>query len=195
MAGLKTVPVIIRDYEEQKVLEIALIENIQRENLNAIEEAKAYDRLTAEFHLTQDEIAKKVTKSRTAITNTMRLLRLDENVQKMVEEDFISSGHARCLLGLNDASLQYEFAVKIMDLGLSVREAEKMVKRANEEKKEEKPKEESYDFLYKEIEESMKQKFGTKVNINHKKNNKGKIEIEYYSQEDLERIIDMIQSI
>ena len=125
----------------------------------------------------------------------MRLLRLDENVQKMVEEDLISSGHARCLLGLNDASLQYEFAVKIMDLGLSVREAEKMVKRANEEKKEEKPKEESYDFLYKEIEESMKQKFGTKVNINHKKNNKGKIEIEYYSQEDLERIIDMIQSI
>ena len=195
MAGLKTVPVIIRDYEEQKVLEIALIENIQRENLNAIEEAKAYDRLTAEFHLTQDEIAKKVSKSRTAITNTMRLLKLDENVQKMVEEDLISSGHARCLLGLNNPSLQYEFAVKIMDLGLSVREAEKMVKRANEEKKEEKPKEESYDFLYKEIEESMKQKFGTKVNINHKKNNKGKIEIEYYSQEDLERIIDMIQSI
>ena len=197
MAGLKKIPVIIREYEEQKALEIALIENIQREDLNAIEEAKAYERLGEEFHLTQDEIAKKVSKSRTAITNTMRLLKLDERVQKMVEDDLISSGHARCLLGLKDKDLQYDFAVKIMDFSLSVREAEKMVKKANEEKeKTEEPKETNqYDFLYKEIEERMKQKFGTKVNINNKKNNKGKIEIEYYSQEDLERIIDMLQSL
>lgn len=197
MAGLKKVPVIIRDYEEQKVLEIALIENIQREDLNAIEEAKAYERLSEEFHLTQDEIAKKVSKSRAAITNTMRLLKLDERVQKMVEDDLITNGHARCLLALKDKDLQYEFAVKIMDFGLSVREAEKLVKKANEEKNETEnaPKEREYDFLYKEIEESMKQKLGTKVHINSKKNNKGKIEIEYYSQEDLERIIDMLQSI
>lgn len=196
MAGLKKVPVIIREYEDQKVLEVALIENIQRENLNAIEEAKAYERLTVEFHLTQDEIAKKVSKSRTAITNTMRLLKLDERVQKMVEDELISSGHARCLLGLNNSELQYEFAVKIMDLSLSVRDAEKLVKKANEEKPKTEPKEtNNFDFLYKEIEESMKQKFGTKVNINSKKNNKGKIEIEYYSQEDLERIIDMLQSL
>ena len=196
MAGLKKVPVIVRDYEEQKALEIALIENIQREDLNAIEEAKAYDRLGEEFHLTQEEIAKKVSKSRAAITNTMRLLKLDERVQKMVEDDLITSGHARCLLGLKDKEQQYAFAVRIMDYGLSVREAEKMVKRENEEKTEkEETTDNTYDFLYQEIEERMKQKLGTKVHINNKKNNKGRIEIEYYSQEDLERIIDMLQSI
>lgn len=196
MAGLKKVPVIVRDYEEQKALEIALIENIQRENLNAIEEAKAYERLGEEFHLTQEEIAKKVSKSRAAITNTMRLLKLDERVQKMVEDDLITSGHARCLLGLKDKEKQYAFAVRIMDYGLSVREAEKMVKRENEEKTEkEETTDNNYDFLYQEIEERMKQKLGTKVHINNKKNNKGRIEIEYYSQEDLERIIDMLQSI
>lgn len=196
MAGLKKVPVIVRDYEEQKALEIALIENIQRENLNAIEEAKAYDRLGEEFHLTQEEIAKKVSKSRAAITNTMRLLKLDERVQKMVEDDLITSGHARCLLGLKDKEKQYAFAVRIMDYGLSVREAEKMVKKENEEKTEkEETTDNTYDFLYREIEERMKQKLGTKVHINNKKNNKGRIEIEYYSQEDLERIIDMLQSI
>lgn len=196
MAGLKKIPVIIREYEEQKALEIALIENIQREDLNAIEEAKAYERLGEEFHLTQEEIAKKVSKSRTAITNTMRLLKLDERVQKMVEDDLISSGHARCLLGLKDQNLQYDFAVKIMDFSLSVREAEKMVKKANEEKQEKEETKEAnqYDFLYKEIEESMKQKFGTKVNINNKKNNKGKIEIEYYSQDDFERIVDLLKN-
>lgn len=196
MAGLKKVPVIIRDYEEQKALEIALIENIQRENLNAIEEAKAYERLGEEFHLTQEEIANKVSKSRAAITNTMRLLKLDDRVQKMVEDELITSGHARCLLALKDKELQYEFAVKIMDYGLSVREAEKLVKKANEGNKEkEETKDNTYDFLYQEIEERMKQKLGTKVHINNKKNNKGKIEIEYYSQEDLERLIDMLQSI
>ena len=196
MAGLKKVPVIVRDYEEQKALEIALIENIQREDLNAIEEAKAYDRLGEEFHLTQEEIAKKVSKSRAAITNTMCLLKLDERVQKMVEDDLITSGHARCLLGLKDKEQQYAFAVRIMDYGLSVREAEKMVKRENEEKTEkEETTDNTYDFLYQEIEERMKQKLGTKVHINNKKNNKGRIEIEYYSQEDLERIIDMLQSI
>ena len=195
MAGLKKVPVIIRDFEEQKVLEVALIENIQRQNLNPMEEAKAYERLNQEFNLTQDDIAKKVSKSRVAITNTMRLLKLDERVQKMVEEELISSGHARCLLSLNEKDMQYEAATRILDLGLSVREAETLVKRmANPPKKEEKN-QNQHDFLYKELEENMKQRFGTKVHINEKKNNKGKIEIEYYSREDLERIIEMLQSI
>lgn len=195
MAGLKKVPVIIRDFEEQKVLEVALIENIQRQNLNPMEEAKAYERLNQEFNLTQDEIAKKVSKSRVTVTNMMRLLKLDERVQKMVEEELISSGHARCLLTLANYDMQYEAATKILDLGLSVREAESLVKRmANPVKKEEK-KDQEHDFLYKEIEENMKQRFGTKVHINSKKNNKGKIEIEYYSKEDLERIIEMLQSI
>lgn len=197
MAGLKTVPVIIRDYETQTALEISLIENIQRENLNPIEEAKAYERLTQEFHLTQDEVAKKVSKSRTAITNTMRLLKLDARVQNMLQEDLISSGHARCLLGLKDPEKQYPVAVKIMDLGLSVREAESLVKKENKaetEKKEVKQTQEE-EYLYRDIEESMKEKFGTKVQIRNKKNNKGKIEIEYYSREDLERIIDMLQSV
>ena len=195
MARLKKVPVIIRDFEEQKVLEVALIENIQRQNLNPMEEAKAYERLNQEFNLTQDDIAKKVSKSRVAITNTMRLLKLDERVQKMVEEELISSGHARCLLSLNEKDMQYEAATRILDLGLSVREAETLVKRmANPPKKEEKN-QNQHDFLYKELEENMKQRFGTKVHINEKKNNKGKIEIEYYSREDLERIIEMLQSI
>ena len=195
MAGLKKVPVIIRDFEEQKVLEVALIENIQRQNLNPMEEAKAYERLNQEFNLTQDDIAKKVSKSRVTITNTMRLLKLDERVQKMVEEELISSGHARCLLSLTDKNNQYEAAMQILDLGLSVRQAESLVKRmANPPKREEKNPNQ-YDYLYKELEESMKQRFGTKVHINEKKNNKGKIEIEYYSHEDLERIIDMLQSL
>lgn len=196
MAGVKEVPVIIRDYKEQMALEISLIENIQRENLNPIEEAKAYERLTQEFHLTQDEVAKKVSKSRTAITNTMRLLKLDERVQSMLQEDLISSGHARCLLGLTDNEKQYPIAVKIMDMGLSVREAETLVKKENKEEKEPKKEEnKEHDYLYRELEEHMKEKFGTKVLIKNKKNNKGKIEIEYYSQDDLERIIDMLQSV
>lgn len=196
MAGLKEVPVIIRDYKEQMALEISLIENIQRENLNPIEEAKAYERLTQEFHLTQDEVAKKVSKSRAAITNTMRLLKLDERVQNMLQEDLISSGHARCLLGLKESEKQYPIAIKIMDMELSVREAEALVKKENNEKKEPKKEEnKEHDYLYRELEEHMKEKFGTKVLIKNKKNNKGKIEIEYYSQNDLERIIEMLQSV
>ena len=193
MAGLKKVPVIIREYEEQKVLEIALIENIQRQNLNPMEEAKAYERLNQEFNLTQDEIAKKVSKSRVTITNTMRLLKLDERVQKMLEEELISGGHARCLLSLDEKDKQYEAATKVLDLGLSVREAESLVKRMLNPSKKEKNHKHEHDFLFKEIEENMKLKFGTKVHINHKKNNKGKVEIEYYSQEDLERILDLLK--
>jgi ParB family chromosome partitioning protein len=196
MAGLKEVPVIIRDYEDQITLEISLIENIQRENLNPIEEAKAYERLTQEFHLKQEEVANRVSKSRTAITNTMRLLKLDNRVQSMLQDELISTGHARCLLGLNEEEKQYAVAVKIMDMGLSVREAEELVKKENAtEQVNKKEESKQNDFLYRELEEHMKEKFGTKVSIKNKKNHKGKIEIEYYSQEELERIAEMINSI
>lgn len=195
IAGLKKVPVILREYEDQKVLEVALIENLQRENLNPMEEARAYERLHEEFHLTQDEISKKVSKSRVTVTNTMRLLKLDERVQKMLEEDILTGGHARTLLSLEDKEIQYDTALQIQKLNLSVREAEALVKKLLKPSPAKKEKTDEHDFLYQEIEENMKQKFGTKVYINHKKNNKGKIEIEYYSQDDLERIIEILQSV
>lgn len=194
MAGLKKVPVIIRDYSEKEILEIALIENIQRENLNPIEEARAYKKLADEFQLKQDEIAERVSKSRTAITNIMRLLKLDERVQQMLMEDMISSGHARALLALEEQKQQYEVAMKIFDEKLSVRETEKLVKSLlNPTLKEEKTK--KLDFLYKEIEEKMKNIIGTKVSIKAKDKEKGKIELEYYSQEELERIIELFEQI
>ena len=194
MAGLKKVPVIIREYSEKEMLEIAIIENIQRENLNPIEEAKAYKRLVDEFQLKQDEVAKRVSKSRTAITNIMRLLKLDERVQQMLMEDMISSGHARALLALEEEKQQYEVAMKIFDEKLSVRETEKLVKTLlNPKTKESKPI--KIDFLYKEIEEKMKNIIGTKVSIKAKDKEKGKIELEYYSQEELERIIELFEQI
>ena len=199
LAGLKQVPVIIREYTEQEVAEISLIENIQREDLNPIEEAMAYQRLINEFNLKQDELAERVSKSRTAITNTIRLLKLDERVQQMLIEDMISSGHGRTLLGIEDGDQQYAIATKIMDEKLSVREVEKLVKKIQKEKEEaakikpvkEKPADE---FIYRDLEEKMKSVIGTKVSINRKNNGKGKIEIEYYSSDELERIIDMIMT-
>ncbi len=192
MAGLKEVPAVIRNYSEKEILEIALIENIQRENLNPIEEALAYKRLIEEFKLKQDEVAEKVSKSRTAVTNSMRLLKLDERVQQMLIDDMISSGHARALLSLEDKEEQYKLAMRVFDEKLSVREIEKMVKAilTPKKEKEEMPK---LDFLYKEIEEKMKNIMGTKVSIKAKDKNKGKIEVEYYSQEELERIIELLE--
>lgn len=199
-AGLKTVPVIIREYDENEVLKISLIENIQRENLNPIEEAQAYQKLQEEYNLKQDEIAASVSKSRTAITNTMRLLKLDERVQKMIIDNCITSGHGRTLISIEDGELQFELAEKIMDEGLSVREAERLVKKLLEQK--EKPKKEptqEEDTAVSEMmgyfEGRMRAILGSKVSIKRKKNNKGHIEIEYYSEEELERIIDLIQSI
>lgn len=192
MAGLKEVPAVIRNYSEKEILEIALIENIQRENLNPIEEALAYKKLVEEFQLKQDEVAEKVAKSRTAVTNAMRLLKLDERVQQMLIDDMISSGHARALLSLEDTEEQYKLAMRVFDEKLSVREIEKMVKSilTPKKEKEETPK---LDFLYKEIEEKMKNIMGTKVSIKAKDKNKGKIELEYYSQEELERIIELLE--
>lgn len=200
-AGLKQVPVIIKHYSEQEIVEISLIENIQREDLNPIEEAFAYKRLLEEFHLKQDEVAERVSKSRTAVTNSIRLLKLDERVQQMVIDDMIQTGHARTLLGIEDKEKQYLMAQKVFDEKLSVRETEKLVKRSQKDTgqeeqthdSEEKGKiEEQLKVIYQDLEEKMKQILGTKVMINPKDQNKGKIEIEYYNKEDLERIIDTI---
>ena len=194
-AGLNEVPVMIRKYNENEIVEIALIENIQRDNLNPIEEAIAYKRLMEEFELKQDEVATKVSKSRASITNSLRLLKLDPRVQKMLEEEMISTGHARALLAISNKDKQYEIAQKVFDEKLSVRDIEKLVKDLKKIKKNKKEEKDVHDFLYTELEESMKQILGSKVSIKNKKNNKGKIEIEYYSRDELERIVDMIRSI
>ena len=197
MAGLKEVPVIIKDLTEQEIVEISLIENIQRENLNPIEEAIAYKRLLTEFNLKQDEVAERVSKSRTAVTNSMRLLKLDEKVQQMVIDDMISTGHARALLGIEDKEKQYQIAQEIFDKKLSVRETEKLVKKMQKEKIA--PEKEKLDektlVAYHDVEEKMKAIFGTKVSINAKDNKKGKIEIEYYSMDEFNRIFEMFQTI
>lgn len=199
LAGLKEVPVIIKKLTEQQAVEISLIENIQRENLNPIEEAIAYKRLLTEFHLKQDEVAERVSKSRTAVTNSMRLLKLNEKVQQMVIDDMISTGHARTLLGIEDPEKQYQLAQRIFDEKLSVRETEKMVKKLQQDKEEIAHKVEKSDermtAIFGELEETMKTIFGTKVSINRKNSEKGKIEIEYYSMEELDRIIDLMRKI
>ena len=198
-AGIKKVPVIVKDYDENEILKISLIENLQREDLNPIEEALAYQQLKSEYGLKQDEIATSISKSRTAITNTMRLLKLDERVQKMVMDNLITSGHGRTLIPIENKEVQYQTAVKIMDEGLSVREAERIVKKMLEDKKQnkeeaslEQQEEQRYLSFF---EGKMKDILGSKVTIKNKKNQKGKIEIEYYSKDELERIIDLIQSI
>ena len=193
LAGLKEVPVIVKKFSEQEIVEISLIENIQRENLNPIEEAIAYKRLLTEFDLKQDEVAERVSKSRTAVTNSMRLLKLDERVQQMVIEEKLSTGHARALLAIEDLELQYQTACKVFDESLSVREVEKLVKEMNRPKKEIK-KPEINQAVYDDMSEKLKQIMGTKVQILPKTNEKGKIEIEYYSGDELERIIDLFMS-
>ncbi|HJA13360.1 MAG TPA: ParB/RepB/Spo0J family partition protein [Candidatus Mediterraneibacter merdipullorum] len=195
LAGVKEVPVIIKEYTEQEIVEISLIENIQRENLNPIEEAMAYKRLLEEFDLKQDEVAERVSKSRTAVTNSMRLLKLSDRVQQMIVDDMISTGHARALLALDDEEQQYLIANKIFDEKLSVRETEKLVKSLKNPKKEVKKEKQEHTFVYQNLEEQMKNIMGTKVSVNPKANGKGKIEIEYYSEEELERIYDLIMSI
>lgn len=195
IAGLKEVPVIVKNYTVQEAVEISLIENIQRENLNPIEEAHAYKRLLNEFSLKQDEVAERVSKSRTAVTNSMRLLKLDDRIQQMVIDDMISTGHARALLSIEDKELQYTLAIRIFDEKLSVRETEKLMKSIQKKKPEKHKIEIVNEFVYKDIEEKIKSILGTKVILDHKANNKGKIQIEYYSNEELERIVEMLESI
>ena len=195
LAGVKEVPVIEKEYTDQEILEIGLIENIQRENLNPIEEAIAYKRLLEEFNLKQDEVAERVSKSRTAVTNSMRLLKLSDKVQQMIIDDMISTGHARALLAIDDPELQYTLANKIFDEKLNVRDVEKLVKNIDKlDKSVEKTKPEN-DFVYRDFEEKLKKIMGTQVVIKNKNNNKGKIEIQYYSQAELERIYDMLKKI
>ena len=198
MAGLKEVPVIIKNYSEQEIMEISLIENIQREDLNPIEEALAYKKLLTEFHLKQDEVAERVSKSRTAVTNAMRLLKLNDKVQQMVIDEMLTTGHARALLAIDDQEKQYTAAQQIFDQKLSVRDTEKLVKSLQNEKKNPKEKttlDPKYQAIYNDLEEQMKKVFGTKVLINSKDEKSGKIEIEYYSQDELDRIIDLIRTI
>ncbi len=199
MAGLTEVPVIIKDISEQEIVEISLIENIQREDLNPIEEAQAYKRLLDEFHLKQDEVADRVNKSRTAVTNSMRLLKLDERVQQMLIEDLISTGHARAILGIANPEQQYEFAQQVLDKKLSVRDVEKEVKRLQQEaskKTAEAPKiDEKLAAILSEQEEKLKGILGTKVSINAKDSQKGKIEIEYYSADDLDVLIGKLETL
>ncbi len=195
LAGLKEVPVIIRDYTEQQIVEISLIENIQRENLNPIEEALAYQRLVDEFSLKQDDVAERVSKSRATITNSLRLLKLCKNVQQMVIDDKISSGHARALLAIEDADLQYEVACKVFDESLSVRQTEALVKKLNAAPKNQPKEEIKHPYLYADTEELLKQILGSKVSIKAKNNDKGKIEIEYYSSDELDALVDKLREL
>lgn len=190
LAKLKEVPVIIKDYTPEEVMEIALIENIQREDLNPVEEALAYQNLIEEYKLKQDEVAERVSKSRTAITNSLRLLKLDKRILDMLVDEQISSGHARALLAIPEKEEQYNLAMKIFDERLSVRETEKLVKSMSKPKKEKVKEKLENEFIYRDLENQLRDIIGTKVTINPKTNKKGKIEIEYYSQEELEKIIE-----
>lgn len=192
LADMKEVPVIVKNYTEQEIVEIALIENIQRESLNPIEEARAYRTLIEEYHLLQDQVAEKVSKSRSAITNSMRLLKLCDKVQDMIVDKMITSGHARALIPISDPELQYSTAMKVFDNNLSVRETERLVKLVLNPKPEKTQEKDENEIFYKEISGKLATAVGTKVKINNKKDGKGKIEIEYYSQEELERIYHMI---
>ena len=199
LAGVKEVPVIIKNLTEQEIMEISLIENIQREDLNPIEEAQAYKRLLTEFNLKQDEVAERVSKSRTAVTNAMRLLKLNEKVQQMLIDEMLTTGHARALLAIDNEEKQYEVAQRIFDEKLSVRDTEKLVKNIQNEKDNPPVQKDKVDpqliAVYRDLEEQMKSILGTKVFINPKDNKKGKLEIEYYSQDELDRIIDLIRTV
>ena len=192
LAGLKEVPVIIRNYTEQEIVEISLIENIQREDLNPIEEAQAYKRLLTEFHLKQDEVAERVSKSRAAVTNSIRLLKLNEEVQRMVVDEMISTGHARALLAVENPEEQYNLAQRIFDEKLSVRDVEKLVKNLHKPAKPKKVDDKTMQVIYQDIEEKLKQKLGRKVTVTSKGEGSGKIEIEFYNHEDLDRLLDVL---
>ena len=197
IAGLKEVPVIVREYTKQQTMEIALIENVQREDLNPIEEAKAYQMLIQEFGLKQEEVAERVAKNRATVTNSMRLLKLDERVQELLIQNRITGGHARALLVLEDGEQQFQLANKIISNKLSVREVERLVKLLTKppKKKEAASEERDLSVFYHDLEEKLKSVMGTKVIINKKDKNKGRIEIEYYSSAELERLAELIQSI
>ena len=195
LAGLTKIPTVIREYTDKEIMEVSLIENIQRQDLNPIEEAVAFKNLIDEYKMKQDDLAERVSKSRSAITNALRLLKLDDKVKAMLAEGLISTGHARALLAVEDKSKQQILATRIFDEKLSVRETEKLVKQIlenKEPKKEEKPSEK---LIYKKLEDSLKSIIGSKVSIKSKDNGKGKIEIDYYSIEELDRITELLSTI
>ena len=192
LAGVKEVPVIIRDYTEREIMEISLIENIQREDLNPIEEAMAYKRLLEEFHLKQDEVAERVSKSRTAVTNSMRLLKLCDEVQQMIINDMISTGHARAIISIENPEEQYALAQKIFDEKMSVRDVEKYIKNMNKPVKEKKKINKSLEVIYQEKEEVLKQALSTKVSVSGKGDGTGKIEIEFFSHDDFDRLMEIL---
>ena len=193
VAGLKEIPVIIKDYSDQEIVEISLIENIQREDLNPIEEALAYKRLLEEFNLKQDEVADRVAKSRTAVTNSMRLLKLCDEVQQMLIDDMITAGHARALIMVENPQEQYTLAQKIFDEKLSVRDVEKLVKDLHKPPKKQKREEnKSLQAVYQEYENKLKDRLGTKVKVSSKGNGKGTIEIEFFNHDEFDRLMDMI---
>ncbi len=195
-AGLTEVPVIIRDYDKQKVMEISIIENIQREDLNPIEEAMAYQSLMEEYGLKHDELAEKVSKNRSTITNSMRLLKLSKNIQQMLIDGKISTGHAKVLLSVENINEQEKIAQELIDKSLSVRELEKLVKKYTKPRKKKDDKDDKdYSLFYREYEDRLKDILGTKVQINTKDKNKGRIEIDYYSAAELERIVELLNSI
>lgn len=195
LAGLKTIPTIVRDYDEKKIREVSLIENIQRENLNPIETAKAIKELMEEHNLTQEQLAKTLGKSRSAIANTVRILNLDERVIDMVNEGKLTEGHARSLVSISNPQKQYKLALEIVNLDMSVREAENYVKEEKEEKPKTKKKKQNnkLEIIYKDIENRLKKAIGTKVSFCPKTKSKGKIIIEYYSSEELERILEILE--
>ena len=192
MAGLKEVPVVVKEFTDQEIVEISLIENIQREDLNPIEEAMAYKRLMEEFHLKQDEVAERVSKSRAAVTNSIRLLKLNEDVQRMVVDEMISTGHARALLAVENPEEQYNLAQRIFDEKLSVRDVEKLVKNLHKPAKPKKTDDKTMQVIYQDIEEKLKQKLGRKVTVTSRGEGSGKIEIEFYNHEDLDRLLDVL---
>jgi ParB family chromosome partitioning protein len=198
IAGLKEIPVIVKELSDQEIAEIQLIENIQREDINPIEIAEGYRQLIDKYGFTQDELAEKISKSRTAITNTLRLLKLDERVRQMIVDELISTGHARAILSIEDSDKQYEFAQKIFDEKMSVRDVEKAIKNMQKDPKVKKDNlkiDKKTEAIYHSLEENMKQIMGTKVSIQAKNGNQGKVEIEYYSQDELDRIVNMIRTI
>jgi len=200
LAGLKEVPVVVKDLSDQEIAEISLIENIQREDLNAIEEALAYKRLIEEFHMKQDEVADKVSKSRTVIANSVRLLKLADKVQQMIIDEMITTGHARALLGIDNIEEQIKLAEEVYDKRLTVRETEKMVKNAQAKKNVSSKTpaaaiDSRTEAIYHDLEEEMKKIFGTKVSIQTKDAKTGKVEIEYYNTDELDRIIELIRGI
>ena len=192
MAGLKEAPVVLKEYSRQEAMEISLIENVQRADLNPIEEAQAYKRLLTEFHLKQDEVAERVSKSRAAVTNSIRLLKLNEDVQRMVVDEMISTGHARALLAVENPEEQYNLAQRIFDEKLSVRDVEKLVKNLHKPAKPKKTDDKTMQVIYQDIEEKLKQKLGRKVTVTSRGEGSGKIEIEFYNHEDLDRLLDVL---